>query len=43
VTFPASRVLLPLTPTEDGPALQPSLGEGAGATDSIEPLRSIAQ
>jgi two-component system cell cycle sensor histidine kinase PleC len=43
VTFPASRVLLPLTPSEDGASLQPALGEGAGASDTIEPLRSAVQ
>ena len=43
VTFPSSRVMTPLTPTDDGPTLQPSLGDGPGSDSEIEPLRSAAQ
>ena len=43
VTFPASRVMVPLTPADDGATLQPSLGDGTGSDREIEPLRSAAQ
>jgi two-component system, cell cycle sensor histidine kinase PleC len=43
VTFPASRVMIPLTPANDGVPLQPSLGDGAGSDSEIESLRSAVQ